>query len=103
MVGLTERAEHRPAELSGGEQQRVAVARALVNDPDLLLLDEPSGNLDPATSEELHELLDRLRAELGQTLVTVTHEPELARRADRILRLEEGRVTRAGPVEPTAR
>ena len=91
-VGLADRAEHRPGELSGGEQQRVAVARALVNGPDLVLADEPSGNLDPASSEELHQLLDRLRGELGQTLVIVTHDPGLARRADRVYVLEHGKV-----------
>jgi lipoprotein-releasing system ATP-binding protein len=92
MVGLADRAQHRPGELSGGEQQRTAVARALVNAPELVLADEPSGNLDPSASEELHALLDRLRDELGQTLVIVTHESELARRADRVLRLAQGRL-----------
>ncbi|MGD8394470.1 MAG: ABC transporter ATP-binding protein [Candidatus Eiseniibacteriota bacterium] len=105
MVGLADRAEHRPGELSGGEQQRVAVARALVNEPDLVLADEPSGNLDPSASEELHALLDRLRDELGQTLVIVTHERELARRADRVLQLARGRlspVVDGGGVRPEA-
>ncbi|MEJ2540059.1 MAG: ABC transporter ATP-binding protein [Gemmatimonadota bacterium] len=89
-VGLAERTTHRPSELSGGEQQRVAVARALANDPVVLLADEPSGNLDHHTSERLHDLLFRLRDERGLAMVLVTHNAELAHRADRILKLEDG-------------
>lgn len=89
-VGLSERATHRSTELSGGEQQRVAVARALANNPALLLADEPSGNLDTATSDRLHELFFRLRQEHGVALVLATHNRELADRTDRVLRVREG-------------
>lgn len=92
-VGLADRTTHRPSELSGGEQQRVAVARALANEPVVLLADEPSGNLDHHTSERLHDLLFRLRAERGLAMVLVTHNAELAHRADRILKLEDGVVS----------
>jgi lipoprotein-releasing system ATP-binding protein len=89
-VGLAARAEHKPRELSGGEQQRVAVARALANDPLVLLADEPSGNLDHHTSEHLHDVLFSVREQRNLSMVLVTHNLELARRADRILRLEDG-------------
>jgi lipoprotein-releasing system ATP-binding protein len=89
-VGLGARLEHRPWQLSGGEQQRVAVARALVNGPAVLLADEPSGNLDNRTSEELHDLLFRLREERGLSMVLVTHNRELAARADWTFLLREG-------------
>ena len=89
-VGLEERLDHRPWQLSGGEQQRVAVARALVNDPAVLLADEPSGNLDSRRSEELHDLLFHLREVRRLSMVLVTHNPELASRADRTLHLDEG-------------
>jgi lipoprotein-releasing system ATP-binding protein len=91
-VGLGERETHKPRQLSGGEQQRVAVARALVNEPLVLLADEPSGNLDTHTGERLHELLFGLRASRDLSLVLVTHNADLAGRADRILRLQEGRL-----------
>jgi len=91
-VGLEGRLEHRPAQLSGGEQQRVAVARALSNEPLVLLADEPSGNLDSHTSEELHDLLFRLREDRGLAMVLVTHNRELAERTDRILELRDGRL-----------
>ena len=91
-VGLDSRLEHRPAQLSGGEQQRVAVARALSNEPVVLLADEPSGNLDAHTSEELHDLLFRLRGDRGLAMVLVTHNRELAVRTDRILELKDGRL-----------
>ena len=91
-VGLTERASHKPRQLSGGEQQRVAVARALVNEPLVLLADEPSGNLDTATSQRLHDLLFELRARRRLSLVIVTHNPDLAARADRRLVLGDGRL-----------
>ncbi len=93
-VGLANRATHRPGELSGGEQQRVAVARALVNEPVLLLADEPSGNLDSETSEELHALLERLVQERGQTTVVATHDERLAALADALYRLEDGKLHR---------
>jgi lipoprotein-releasing system ATP-binding protein len=91
-VGLESRAEHRPGALSGGEQQRVAVARALVRSPRLLLADEPSGNLDRETGDRLHELLRRLNREKGTTLITVTHNERLAAACDRTLRLDSGRL-----------
>lgn len=91
-VGLGGRLAHKPWQLSGGEQQRVAVARALANRPLLLLADEPSGNLDTHTSEHLHDLFFRLRADHGVALVVATHNRELADRADRILLLKEGRL-----------
>ncbi|MGK7313489.1 MAG: ABC transporter ATP-binding protein [Candidatus Longimicrobiales bacterium M2_2A_002] len=89
-VGLAARASHRPTELSGGEQQRVAVARALATSPALVLADEPSGNLDAHTSDRLHDLFFRLREEHGVALVLATHNRELADRTDRILRVKEG-------------
>lgn len=89
-MGLADRAEHVPAELSGGEQQRVAVARALMNSPKMVLADEPTGNLDAKTSARLHEELANLSREMGQTFVIVTHNPDLASRADRVLALEGG-------------
>jgi len=91
-VGLGQRESHKPRQLSGGEQQRVAVARALVNNPLVLLADEPSGNLDTQTSERLHDLLFGLRAGRRLSLVVVTHNTELAHRADRILRMQDGRL-----------
>ena len=92
-VRLDERLDHKPGELSGGEEQRCAVARALATRPLLILADEPSGNLDRASSEELHELIWRLRDSMGQTFVIVTHNPELSDRADRIVALRDGRAT----------
>jgi len=91
-IGLGERADHRPSQLSGGEQQRVAVARALVNRPGILLADEPSGNLDEASSERLHELIFGLNQTENQTLLLVTHDRQLADRAGRVLELAEGRL-----------
>ncbi len=95
-VGLSARAGHRPAKLSGGEQQRVAVARSLANEPPLLLADEPSGNLDVDTSERLHDLLFRLVERHGTAMVVVTHNRSLAARADRVLRLASGVLEPAG-------
>ena len=91
-LGLGERLEHRPGELSGGEKQRVAVARALMNEPDLILADEPTGNLDIDTAESLHHEIIRLSRELRQTFIIVTHNPSFAALADRVLRLEHGRL-----------
>jgi lipoprotein-releasing system ATP-binding protein len=98
-VGLAGRMTHRPAELSGGEQQRCAVARALVHDPGVVLADEPSGNLDHANSERLHELFFRLAREYETAIVVVTHNRQLAARADRILWLEDGRLTAVSSVD----
>lgn len=89
-LGLAERATHKPYELSGGEQQRVAIARALMNKPAVLFADEPSGNLDSVTKAELHQLFFRLRDELGQTIVIVTHDPYLAKMCDRSLFMCDG-------------
>ena len=91
-VGLGERLEHRPGMLSGGEQQRVAVARALIMQPSLLLADEPTGDLDEATADALHKLLREMHAESGLTAIIATHNPRLAQHCDRILRLEAGRL-----------
>ena len=90
-VGLADRARHRPGELSGGEQQRVAIARALINKPSLILADEPTGNLDPKTSEVIYDLFLRLGAERGVAFLVATHNPDLARKAERGYRLVEGR------------
>jgi lipoprotein-releasing system ATP-binding protein len=98
-VGLADRLAHRPGELSGGEQQRVAVARALVNRPQLILADEPTGNLDPKTSAVIFELFMRLGAERRLAFLIATHNPELARRADRIYRLVEGRAREISAAE----
>jgi len=98
-VGLDDRRDHRPGELSGGEQQRVALARALVNRPRLLLADEPTGDLDAATANQVFALLQRVHANYGLTSVVVTHNMELAGRCTRVMRLENGRLT---PVTATA-
>lgn len=91
-LGLTERYNHKPNELSGGEQQRVAVARALINNPALIFADEPSGNLDSESAENLHNLFFKLRDEFGQTFVIVTHNTELANMADRKLTMVDGNI-----------
>lgn len=90
LVGLSDRESHKPAELSGGEQQRVAVARALANDPKIIFADEPTGNLDSVNSESIHKVLIELRDSLGKTFVIVTHNPELMKLADRIFEIKDG-------------
>lgn len=89
-LGLSERYNHKPSELSGGEKQRVAVARALINNPAVVLADEPSGNLDSANKEELHDLLFKLRDDLNQTFVIVTHDIHFAERSDKIVNIKDG-------------
>lgn len=89
-LGLAERFSHKPSELSGGEQQRVAIARALINNPAVVFADEPSGNLDTRTKEELHKLFFELRDKYGQTIVIVTHDPDLAKMCDRSLYMVDG-------------
>jgi len=91
-LGLSDRLDHKPSELSGGEQQRVAVARSLINDPQVILADEPSGNLDTENKQELHKLFITLRDRFNKTLVIVTHDRELAGMADRIITMKDGRV-----------
>ena len=91
-LGLSNRIHHKPGELSGGEQQRVAVARALINKPAVIFADEPSGNLDKATAENLHQLFFKLRDEFGQTFVIVTHNEDLANMADRKLVMVDGKI-----------
>ncbi len=89
-LGLGDRLSHKPNQLSGGEQQRVAIARSLINDPQIILADEPTGNLDTITSEDIHELIFRLRKDFNQTFVIVTHNEDLARRCDRTLVMADG-------------
>ena len=91
-MGLSHRLGHRPGELSGGEQQRVAMARALVNQPQVLLADEPTGNLDKVNSLAVFDLLKKAAHDGGQAVVMVTHNPELARKADRVVRMEDGQI-----------
>ena len=93
LLGLGDRLHHRPAELSGGQQQRVAIARALANNPPLLLADEPTGNLDTESGHIVLKALEKVRRETGTTVVIVTHDVDLAKRADRIITLVDGRVT----------
>lgn len=92
-LNLTDRKDHKPSELSGGEQQRVAVARALINKPAVVLADEPSGNLDSKSAQELHKLFFRLRDEFKQTFVIVTHNPELAAMSDRTITIKDGTIS----------
>ena len=99
MIGMGHRAHHKPSELSGGQQQRVAIARALVMEPKIIMADEPTGNLDSRTSEELMDLLQKLNDEQGITIVLVTHEPDIAAHTRRIVEIRDGRVVKDHPVE----
>jgi lipoprotein-releasing system ATP-binding protein len=92
-IGLEDRMDHKPGELSGGESQRVAIARALVNRPEMLLCDEPTGNLDSETSQTIYGLLHELKASSGMSLVIVTHDEKMTRNADRIIRIKDGKLT----------
>lgn len=94
-LGLSDRAQHKPSQLSGGEQQRVAVARALINHPSIIFADEPSGNLDSGNATELHNLFGKLRSDFNQTFIIVTHNPELAALADRSLTMTDGQLISA--------
>jgi putative ABC transport system ATP-binding protein len=93
MVGLGERYDHRPEQLSGGQQQRVAIARAMANDPDVILADEPTGNLDLKTGEEVIEMLRRFRDETGKTIISATHDHKMLAASDRVVYLVDGRIT----------
>ncbi len=98
-VGLSERAHHEPTQLSGGEQQRVAIARALVNEPSIILADEPTGNLDSKAGAEIMAIFHQLHRDRGQTVIMVTHDPEIADQAQRIIRLHDGRIENDGPAQ----
>ena len=91
LLGLSERSSHKPAELSGGQRQRVAIARALANEPEIILADEPTGNLDSKTGQEIMQIFDKLHSE-GRTILMVTHDRELADNCDRIIRLKDGKI-----------
>ena len=99
MLGLSGRMRHRPAELSGGEQQRVAIARAIINEPKILLADEPTGNLDTQNSENVLGMLRKLNHELGQTIVMITHNPEAAAYANRVVHMRDGIIVDGVPAD----
>jgi len=93
LVGLKARINHKPAELSGGEQQRVAIARALINNPEIILADEPTGNLDTKTGQDIVQLMKRLNQEQRKTFIIVTHDPQVAKTANRIIYLKDGKIS----------
>jgi putative ABC transport system ATP-binding protein len=97
IVGLADRVHHRPGQLSGGQQQRVGIARAIVTDPAIIVADEPTGDLDARSAEEILDLMCELRSSLGKTIIMVTHDPRAAQRADRILHLDKGRLVTESP------
>jgi putative ABC transport system ATP-binding protein len=99
LVGLKDRMSHRPGQLSGGQQQRVGIARAIVTDPELIVADEPTGDLDANSAEEILDLLEELRSGLAKSIILVTHDPRAAQRADRILRLEKGQLVDGAMME----
>ena len=99
-IGLTDRAKHLPSELSGGQQQRVSIGRALINDPAVILADEPTGNLDSKSSREIIDLLKLSNKQFNQTLIMITHDENIALQADRVITLSDGRITREGMVRP---
>ena len=98
VVGLSDRADHRPGQLSGGQQQRVGIARAIVTDPALIVADEPTGDLDAKSAEEILDLLVELQQEMKKTIIMVTHDPRAAQRANRILYLDKGRLVNDSPL-----
>jgi len=103
LVGLGDRTGHRPSQLSGGQEQRVAIARAIASDPKVILADEPTGDLDRASADQVLELLQRLNGELGKTILMVTHDPRAADHAERIVHLDKGRLERIEETRPAAR
>jgi lipoprotein-releasing system ATP-binding protein len=100
ILGLSHRIENKPAQLSGGEQQRVAVARALINSPEIVFADEPTGNLDTANAKELHHLFFDLRKQFQQTFLIVTHNEELAQLSDRVLQMKDGKIVSPATASP---
>src|SRR5262249_25676248 len=103
LVGLSDRMTHRPGQLSGGQQQRVGIARAMVTDPTLIVADEPTGDLDKKSAEEILNLMEILRSQLGKTIIMVTHDPHAAERAQRILHLEKGQLVGDNSSSPEPR
>ena len=99
LLGISARLDHRPSEMSGGEQQRVAIARAIINEPKILLADEPTGNLDTRSSESVLQMLCQLNQQLGQTIILITHNPEAAAYAHRVIHMRDGQIVDGVPAE----